>query len=141
MPERLCRRCGCGNQPNIELIDGVLLYTFPRRCKECEPKRKAHRWGPRLSRRFAPGGPYRRDRYAGRLEVYGGMCAFCLHARGTTFDHAIPVSRGGSNHPSNIYPACRPCNKEKGDRILHLEWVPPALRNNPPSDNKISHGF
>jgi len=32
-----------------------------------------------------------------------------------TVDHVIPLSRGGSDHPSNMVVACRPCNLKKGD--------------------------
>ncbi len=32
-----------------------------------------------------------------------------------TLDHVIPRSRGGSNDPANLKPACRKCNGEKSD--------------------------
>lgn len=30
-------------------------------------------------------------------------------------DHAIPVSRNGSDHESNLWPMCPNCNQRKGD--------------------------
>jgi 5-methylcytosine-specific restriction endonuclease McrA len=33
-----------------------------------------------------------------------------------TLDHLIPKSRGGSNGPENLVPACKPCNNRKADR-------------------------
>ncbi|MEP7147802.1 MAG: HNH endonuclease [Acidobacteriota bacterium] len=32
-----------------------------------------------------------------------------------TLDHVVPRSRGGSNNPPNLKPACRKCNGEKSD--------------------------
>jgi hypothetical protein len=29
-------------------------------------------------------------------------------------DHSVPISRGGSNHFNNLWPACVSCNTEKG---------------------------
>lgn len=31
-------------------------------------------------------------------------------------EHQIPLSRGGSNWPSNLVPACDNCNKSKKDK-------------------------
>lgn len=77
----------------------------------------------------APGGPYEPTRYLDRVLLYGDACAYCVKKPAETLDHAVPVSRGGSNWPANIYPACFSCNSEKKDKILHKEWVPPYLRN------------
>jgi 5-methylcytosine-specific restriction endonuclease McrA len=52
---------------------------------------------------------------AARIEYYGGLCAYC----GVDFahlDHAIPLSRGGTHWPANIYPACEFCNSSKKDK-------------------------
>lgn len=78
----------------------------------------------------APGGSYfptRKD-YRPRLAFYGFCCAYCLIAPAETWDHAIPVSRGGSNWPANMYPACFKCNFSKHDKLLFKEWVPPYAR-------------
>lgn len=34
-----------------------------------------------------------------------------------TVDHVIPLSKGGTNHRSNLAILCRPCNSAKGDRV------------------------
>lgn len=38
-------------------------------------------------------------------------------------DHAIPRSRGGSDDPSNLVAACKPCNCSKGAKTVE-EWQP-----------------
>lgn len=53
---------------------------------------------------------FRRDNYT---------CGYCGH-RGNSLtlhvDHVFPVSRGGSDDPSNLAAACWSCNLEKGSR-------------------------
>lgn len=50
-------------------------------------------------------------------------CKYC-GARATSIDHVVPVSKGGTNDPFNLVPACRSCNSSKGDKQLS-EWTPP----------------
>lgn len=78
----------------------------------------------------APGGPYVPTRldYKPRIAFFACQCAYCLVAPAMTLDHAIPLSRGGSNWPANIYPVCFPCNREKSAKILYKEYTPRRLR-------------
>jgi 5-methylcytosine-specific restriction endonuclease McrA len=54
-----------------------------------------------------------------RIDLDGRKCYLCgcdwdaLPTRDQTIDHVIPVSKGGSNWPSNLRPACRSCNSKK----------------------------
>ncbi len=85
----------------------------------------------RLREQTAPGGPfspYRPD-YQERVATYDGLCAYCQAVEYTEFDHAIPLSRGGTNHMYNVFPVCVPCNRGIGgkhSKILWLEWEPRA---------------
>lgn len=63
---------------------------------------------------------YLRDRYTCQYcsarvgkKISGGKK---LEVKDLTLDHIIPKSREGSNHPSNLVTACKPCNQRKGDR-------------------------
>lgn len=50
-----------------------------------------------------------------RIDFYGGRCWMC----GVSYeaiDHVIPLSKGGTNWPVNLRPACKHCNSRKKDR-------------------------
>lgn len=102
-----------------------------RRWDEQNPHNKAARMKRRAERlATAPGGPFDPDRpeYKQRLALFGGQCHFCRRAPAAELDHGIPISRGGSNHPSNIFPACFKCNRSKHTKKLWLEWTPEHAR-------------
>lgn len=52
------------------------------------------------------------------LGIWGEECALCgTRDAKMTVGHAIPLSRGGTNHTWNIRPECRSCNSRKKDRL------------------------
>jgi hypothetical protein len=57
---------------------------------------------------------FKRDNYT---------CQYC-GARGVPLecDHVHPISRGGSDHPSNLATACFRCNRSKRDKLIE-EWA------------------
>ncbi|MGP3699222.1 HNH endonuclease [Rhodobacter sp. NSM] len=55
------------------------------------------------------------------LELFEGGCAYC-DQQAETWDHVVPVSKGGTTEPRNIVPACIACNSSKRDRDLD-EWL------------------
>jgi 5-methylcytosine-specific restriction endonuclease McrA len=56
------------------------------------------------------------------LKIFQGRCAYCLKFAfgGLEQEHVIPISKGGGHTLQNVVPACRACNRLKGDRI----WKP-----------------
>lgn len=49
-------------------------------------------------------------------------CIYCgERGKRLECDHVIPVSRGGRNEMDNLATACRPCNRNKRDKMLE-EW-------------------
>lgn len=61
------------------------------------------------------------------LRKQGGKCADCEKAMTlhdptdplyVTIDHIIPLSRGGSDHVTNLQLLCLGCNQKKGDGLL-----------------------
>lgn len=84
--------------------------------------RTMHQWGlaPRKSirqrrEREAPG-RHTRTQVLARVEFYGGLCWICREAPHETIDHVKPITKGGSNWPANLRPACRSCNSRKKDK-------------------------
>ena len=56
---------------------------------------------------------------AGKLELWGGRCWICrieLDETNLTFDHVVPISKGGLDVLSNLRPCCRACNCRKGNK-------------------------
>jgi 5-methylcytosine-specific restriction endonuclease McrA len=54
-------------------------------------------------------------------EQFEGCCAYCP-AVATTWEHVIPVARGGRTIPGNIVPACLSCNSSKNDSDV-FQWL------------------
>ena len=61
-----------------------------------------------------------------RWAMWGDRCWMC-GATATCTDHHKPVVRGGPNWPSNLRPACQPCNSSKHDK-----WPYPIEGNRAP---------
>lgn len=66
-----------------------------------------------------------------KKSAYRFTCAYCAGPGPVEMDHVIPLSKGGRHNPDNVVPACRSCNKSKGDKTLD-EWggviLPPLSR-------------
>jgi len=48
-------------------------------------------------------------------------CIYCGSTEKPSWDHLIPVSRGGPNIPDNMVMACQSCNSSKGSKGVY-EW-------------------
>ena len=51
------------------------------------------------------------------FEAWQNQCAYCGDAA-DTLDHVKPRHKGGATVTTNLVPACRPCNRNKGSE----EW-------------------
>lgn len=68
------------------------------------------------------------------LSIYDFECFYCSRtiffggerANGS-FDHVVPLGRGGRNVKRNLVPACRECNNIKGDRVLSYSHYPSGI--------------
>lgn len=45
-----------------------------------------------------------------------------------TIDHFIPLSQGGTNRKHNLIMLCDDCNKEKGQKVVDISYVPYLLQ-------------
>lgn len=51
--------------------------------------------------------------------IFGGPALACLKCRsrvGLTWDHIVPLAKGGAHAVENLQPLCRPCNERKQAR-------------------------
>lgn len=78
----------------------------------------------RRARKLAAPGSFTADDLTRQYRAQHGRCYYCHRSLGTFWhaDHVIPLSRGGSNHPSNIVAACATCNTSKNNKLPH-EWA------------------
>lgn len=67
---------------------------------------------PTRARRLDGAKPYGAEYERNRALILRGdpPCHWCRHRSATTADHVVPYSRGGDDSPSNLRPACWPCN-------------------------------
>ncbi len=73
-------------------------------------------------RRKMVGGGVTKAQWLGICEVFEHRCAYCQKSCKLTMDHFNPIARGGRHDPSNILPACGPCNSSKNDADP-FEWM------------------
>lgn len=69
-------------------------------------------------------GKYSEEEFFSLCDEFNWKCCYCdkeLSKDTATVDHAIPISKGGSNFIENILPACRSCNSSKNNKDLY-EW-------------------
>jgi 5-methylcytosine-specific restriction endonuclease McrA len=55
-----------------------------------------------------------------RWKRQGRQCWACVRP-GSTVDHLVPLSRGGTNHEGNLAPACKAHNSSRGSALI-VEW-------------------
>lgn len=67
------------------------------------------------ARKKGNGGECTAEQLAARWAYYAGRCWMC-GADAKEWDHVKPVSKGGCSWPSNLRPACQPCNRRKSGR-------------------------
>lgn len=78
----------------------------------------------RRAREVGAEGHYTKSDVARLLKSQGRFCFYCSSAlKKFECDHFIPLSRGGTNWPSNLRLSCPSCNYSKGAK-MPWEWKP-----------------
>lgn len=58
-----------------------------------------------------------------RWNYYAAKCWMCGDVA-ASWDHVVPLSRGGSNWASNLRPACLSCNSRKNNKLVReCPWL------------------
>ncbi len=85
-----------------------------RAWKAANPEKRRESTQRRRARKAGAEGHTTAAEFTDICTAQGGLCAYCGAEAPLELEHAIPLSGGGSNWPSNIVGACRPCNSSKG---------------------------
>lgn len=94
-----------------------------RRWRSANPEKARALWHKYKTRKLSAEGAHTSDDIKLQYNAQKGRCWWCGCELGGVYhaDHLVPLSRGGSNAPSNIVITCPPCNCSKGAKLPH-EW-------------------
>lgn len=110
---------------NPEKIAAIKAAYIPNAEKRRASERKRRAKDPekyrlkvriRKAQRRGADGSYTKDDLEHIFSRQNGLCAICfceLRPEIREVDHRVPISRGGSNYPTNLQYLCRPCNRRK----------------------------
>lgn len=109
---RECPGCACIFTP----LYTPNAITCSRRCSRRMGKQR------RRAREVGARGQFTWSEFMRIARKFDYCCAYCGDKPDRLDpDHVVPLSRGGSNAPSNLLPACVMCNSSKGAMTLD-EW-------------------
>ena len=94
-----------------------------RRWKKANPDACRAMGNRRRTRLAGNGGSYTAQEWTDLKALYGNRCLMCNRPESEvflTFDHVIPVSKGGTSDISNAAPLCKSCNSKKHRKTLDL---------------------
>lgn len=137
MDNRICKGCHKNLPLTTDNFNKLSGGTWRYKCKACmrATSKQHHESNPGMT-------AARRDRYKANLAAaegnfcetdvdslrtqQSGLCFYCakiLNSRAEV-DHKIPLSRGGSNWPSNLCLACQTCNRDKNNKTAreYMTW-------------------
>ena len=88
-----------------------------RKWHRSNPKKVAALQQKRRARKANADGTATAEQIKARFQYHENRCYYCGdNESGLHVEHRIPLSRGGSNWPSNLVPACPTCNLSKGTK-------------------------
>lgn len=134
MPTQVCSCCGV-EKPLSEYYLAAYTGLPAKQCKECtlikrRAERQAAKTGKFVSKeklRNFGAVEYTNDDWKDALLHFRGVCCYCGRHEGRAKDarfdreHFVPLSRGGKTVRNNIGPACRKCNRGRGNAPL-FRW-------------------
>lgn len=87
-----------------------------KKWREENPEKYRHHQRARRAAKLGADGAHSADDVESLFHLQKGKCHWCkkrLTMDTKTVDHIIPLSKGGSDNPSNLCIACRDCNSSK----------------------------
>jgi 5-methylcytosine-specific restriction endonuclease McrA len=85
-------------------------------------------WHKRRAQKTEAGGSYTESEWKALCKRYDYRCACCGKKKILTFDHVVPISKGGASDISNAQPLCLSCNSSKGDKTTDYRTKPGLMR-------------
>ncbi len=133
-PKQVCSCCG-KELPLTEFYTQAYTGLPTKQCKTCinvkrsvvRNKAKHGKFVSKEKQRSMEAVDYELKDWKDAMLHFGGHCCYCGvpegRSKSSKFDreHFVPLSRGGSTVRSNIGPACRRCNRGRGNKPL-FEW-------------------
>jgi 5-methylcytosine-specific restriction endonuclease McrA len=131
-PKYVCSCCG-EEKPATEFYTQSTTGLPTKQCKECinikracqRDKRKVSKFvAKERQRACGEEVTYTVDDWKATMVHFKGCCAYCGKPQGRAKadrldkDHVIAFSKGGKTERHNIVPACKKCNRGRGNR----EW-------------------
>ena len=134
MPKQVCKCCGV-EKPISEFYTQSITGLPSAQCKECvnikrsvvRNKRRHNKFVSKEKCRTGENPDFSLADWKECMLFFHGTCAYCGAPEGRAAatkldrDHLIPVSRGGHTVKNNVIPACRKCNRGRGNRDWK-EW-------------------
>jgi len=131
---RVCSCCG-EEKPEYEFYKQSYTGILSNQCKECTKikksvvyhKAKVGKFISKERQRGMEEPDYSLKDWQEAMLFFRGSCCYCGCKEGKSkkdkFDkeHFIPVSQGGKTTRSNIAPACKKCNRGRGNKDL-ITW-------------------
>lgn len=107
------------------------IATALRWIREHPEQAQANTEKTRARRAQAPG-QLTTAEWEAKRTLYQGRCAYCGRlSQSLEMDHVVPLACGGAHALDNVVPACRPCNRSKGGKLV-ADWREDRRRRGEP---------
>ena len=124
----VCSCCGIAKAPS-EFYTQSTTGLPTAQCKTCINVKRSVVRGKRRHNKFVSKEKFRTGEvpeftlvdWKACMVHFSGCCAYCGKPEGRAAadkvdrDHAIPISKGGKTTKRNVIPACRACNRGRGN--------------------------
>src|SRR5260221_13355399 len=132
-----CKSCGDLRQRNHYASTIEEAHQEQKRYRDTDPERTKNRLREyrvehpekyltynrnRRARKMAAPGTHTAQDIQAQFKRQKGKCYWCGDKLDKyEVDHVVPLTRGGSNDPSKLVIACKPCNNSRHNKLPH-EW-------------------